>query len=184
MAQVGQFVARSALAEAPADSACLVFRAGRLLAAVRLGEVAETMRPLPVRPLAGTAPYVRGVALLRGRPAPVVDVARLLAGESAATDRFVAVRTGRGPVALATGEVLGVRHGLADVTAHGPDDDAGDEAQVQQNTALLGPAPGRLVAAIGALDGEPVFVLRNLGMVPDDVWTIVQSDSALPGDAR
>jgi purine-binding chemotaxis protein CheW len=180
MTQAGHFAAPTALADGPADRACLVFRAGGLLAAVALADVAETMRPLPVRPLAGTAPYVRGVAILRGRPAPVVDLARLLAGESAPAVRFVAVRTGRGPVALATGEVLGVRPCLDDVTACGPD----DGEQVQQNTALLGPAPGRLVAAIGSLGSDPVFVLRNLGMVPDDVWTLVQAEDAPPEDGR
>src|SRR4029453_17905986 len=87
----------------------LVFRAGSLLCALRLDEVVETMRPLPTRPLAGTPPYVRGIAIMRGVPPPVLDVARLLAGEDAGTERFVAVRTEHGPVAFATGPVLGVR---------------------------------------------------------------------------
>src|SRR5215213_1531126 len=87
----------------------LVFRAGSLLCALRLDEVIETMRPLPTRPLAGTPPYVRGITIMRGVPAPVVDVARLLAGEAAETARFVAVRTEHGPIAFATGPVLGIR---------------------------------------------------------------------------
>ncbi|GAA0807711.1 chemotaxis protein CheW [Spirilliplanes yamanashiensis] len=167
MTQVGQFAAPAG--PATHGDACLVFRAGGLLAALRLADVAEAMRPLPTRPLAGTAPYVLGLTILRGRPAPVVDVARLLAGETAEPTRFVAARTGRGLVALATGPVLGVRRHLTD-------DDTGEA--VQQNTALLGPAPGRLVEAIGTLAGEPLFLLRGLGMVPDEVWSAVQDTDA------
>ncbi|HEU4347578.1 MAG TPA: chemotaxis protein CheW, partial [Actinoplanes sp.] len=69
----------------------LVFRAGPVLCALRLDEVIETMRPLGIRPLAGTPPYIRGISIIRGVPTPVVDVARLLAGESAEVARFVAV---------------------------------------------------------------------------------------------
>jgi purine-binding chemotaxis protein CheW len=175
MGQAGQLVAPAPAGPpvpAPGTGACLVFRAGGLLAALSLEDVAETMRPRPVRPLAGTAPYVRGLAILRGRPAPVVDVARLLAGTDASATRFVAVRTGRGLVALATGQVLGVRRGLADESLA----DLADGEAVQRNTALLGPAPGRLVTAIGTLDGEPLFLLRSLGMVPDEVWAAVQGE--------
>src|SRR3954465_12779131 len=82
----------------------LVFRAGTMLCALRLDDVIETMRPLGIRPLAGTPPFVRGISIMRGVPAPVVDVARLVGGEQAEIVRFVAVRTERGPVAFATGE--------------------------------------------------------------------------------
>lgn len=172
MTQVGHSAAGAPAAPtgpAPGTGACLVFRTGGLLAALPLEDVAETMRPLPTRPLAGTARHVLGLTILRGRPAPVVDVARLLAGTAAEATRFIAVRTGRGLVALATGPVLGVRPGLADA-------DTGEA--VQQNTALLGPAPGRLVAGIGTLEGEPLFLLRSLSMVPHEVWSAVQDEES------
>src|SRR3712207_1576586 len=106
MVQAGQ---NAGPVEGSAGAASLVFRAGSLLCALHLDEVAETMRPLDTRPLAGSPPWVRGISVLRGVPVPVIDVARLLTGEPAEIARFVAVRTERGPVALATGEVSGIR---------------------------------------------------------------------------
>jgi purine-binding chemotaxis protein CheW len=134
----------------------LVFRAGSLLCALRLDEVIETMRPLAVRPLAGTPAYVRGVTIMRGVPTPVIDVARLLGGEQAEVARFVAVRTERGPVAFATGAVLGIRSTVADVGA--------------QHAALLGATPGGLVAGIARIGAEPLLLLQSMRVVPDDVW--------------
>src|SRR5690242_14990318 len=80
----------------------LVFRAGPLLCALRLDEVIETMRPLETRTLAGTPAFVRGITVLRGVPTPVIDVSRLLGGGSGEAERYLAVRTERGAVALAT----------------------------------------------------------------------------------
>jgi purine-binding chemotaxis protein CheW len=134
----------------------LVFRAGSLLCALTLGEVTETLRPLAVQPLAGTPAYVRGVTILRGVPTPVVDVARLLAGEHVEPDRFLAVRTEHGPVALATGPVLGIR-------VAGPDAAA-------QHPALLGEASGRLIAGVGLIDAQPLLLLHSMRVVPDEVW--------------
>src|SRR3954447_12598170 len=95
--------------EEGAGVAALVFRAGPLLCALSLDEVIETMRPLETRPLAGTPSFVRGISVLRGVPTPVLDVSRLLGGGPGEIDRFVAVRTERGAVALATGPILGIR---------------------------------------------------------------------------
>jgi purine-binding chemotaxis protein CheW len=134
----------------------LVFRAGSLLCALRLDEVIEIMRPLAVRPLAGTPSYVRGVTIMRGVPTPVIDVARLVGGEQADADRFVAVRTERGPIALATGPVLGIRAAVTDAAA--------------QHPALLGGASSRLVAGVGTIDAEPVLLLQSMRVLPDEVW--------------
>jgi purine-binding chemotaxis protein CheW len=134
----------------------LVFRAGSLLCALRLDEVIETMRPLAVRPLAGTPAYVRGVTIMRGVPTPVIDVARLLGGEQAEVARFVAVRTERGPVAFATGTVLGIRPTTADASS--------------RQMTLIGGASGSLVAGVGTLDAEPLLLLQSMRVVPDEVW--------------
>jgi purine-binding chemotaxis protein CheW len=133
----------------------LVFRAATLLCALPLSEVVETMRPLRTRPLAGTPAFVRGVSVLRGMPTPVIDVARLLTGTQAEIQRYVAVRTERGPVALATGAVLGVR-----ATEAGP---------AQGHPALLGGATP-LIAGVGTLGAEPLLLLQSMRAVDDDVW--------------
>jgi purine-binding chemotaxis protein CheW len=143
-------------ADVAAGAMSLVFRAGLLLCALRLDEVIETMRPLAVRPLAGTPAFVRGVTIMRGVPTPVVDVARLLGGEQAEVARFVAVRTERGPVAFATGTVLGIRPATADAGA--------------RHATLIGGASGALVAGVGTLDAEPLLLLQSMRVVPDEVW--------------
>ena len=114
------------------------------------------MRPLDTHPLAGTPGFVLGISIMRGVPTPVVDAARLLGGGDAEVARFVAVRTERGPVAFATGEVLGIR-------PVGPD-------RATQHAALLGAAPGGLVAGVARIGTEPLLLLQSARIVPDDVW--------------
>ena len=149
-----------------AGVASLVFRAGSLLCALPLEEVVETMRPLATRPLAGSPPWVRGLSIMRGVPAPVIDVARLLAGEQAAVCRFVAVRTEHGPLALATGEVLGIRTTVAGGAADG-------------RAALLtgAGAAQRLVAGFATIDAEPLLLLQGMRVVPDEVWAAAAGEA-------
>lgn len=153
-------------AETDAGTVSLVFRAGPLLCALTLDEVVEIMRPLATRPLAGTPAFVSGVTIMRGVPTPVVDVGCLLAGDRHPPERFVAVRTERGPVAFATGAVLGVRAAVADGTA-------------SRHPSLLGGAVGTLVAGVGTLGGEPLLVLQSMRVVPDDVWAAA-AEAAVP----
>ncbi|MBU2664246.1 chemotaxis protein CheW [Actinoplanes bogorensis] len=135
----------------------LVFRAGPLLCALALDEVVETMRPLETRALAGTPAFVRGITVLRGVPTPVIDVSRLLGGGTAdEPERYLAVRTERGAIALATGEILGIRDVEADATGGHP--------------ALLGGRSTRLVAGVGTLGTEPLLLLQSMRAVPDEVW--------------
>src|SRR5690242_17154049 len=133
----------------------LVFRAGPLLCALNLDDVIETLRPLETRPLAGSPAFVRGISVLRGVPTPVIDVARLLGNEQIEPQRFVAVRTERGAVALATGPVLGIRDIEASPTGGHP--------------ALLGTRSSRLVAGVGTIGDEPLLLFQSLRAVPDEV---------------
>ena len=152
MRQYGQLPAEVDGGALPA----LVFRAGPLLCALALDEVIETLRPLELRPLAGTPPFVRGISVLRGVPTPVIDVARLLGNEAIEPQRFVAVRTERGAVALATGPILGIRDVDASPTGGHP--------------ALLGGRSSRLVAGVGTIGAEPLMLLQSMRAVPDEVW--------------
>lgn len=144
--------------------AALVFRAGPLLCALRLDEVVETMRPLDTQPLAGTPPFVRGISVLRGVPTPVIDVARLLGGSQTQPERYVAVRTERGAVALATGPVIGIRTVDANATGGHP--------------ALLGARSSQLVAGVATVGAEPLLLLQSMRAVPDEVWEAAAAAAA------
>lgn len=92
----------------------LVVQSGTWLCAIPLAEVRETMRRLPIRPVAGSPPFVRGLALVRGAYIPVIDL-RVLLGQSAENDQntghfFVTVQFGDQRAALETDAVIGAQH--------------------------------------------------------------------------
>jgi purine-binding chemotaxis protein CheW len=118
----------------------LIFGVGRLLCALPLADVVETVRPLPVQPLAGGAGALLGVAVIRGAAVPVLDTGRVLGDPGVPPTRFVTASTQRGPVAFATGDVVGVR-------------------SIAPSTAGPPPAAGTLVSAVGVLDGRPLLFL-------------------------
>jgi len=72
----------TAAEEEAASTACLLCHVGSFVCALPVEHVVEIMRPLPIRHLEDVPPFVLGVALVRGAPAPVVDVARLLGVDS------------------------------------------------------------------------------------------------------
>ncbi len=148
-----------ALTLAKADNGlALLCRAGAYLCALPLAHVGETMRPLPIEPLAGTPDFVRGVAIIRGTPTPVIDAARLTGDtRSTAATRFVTLKVGERRAALAVDAVLGVRDlGLAEASPLAP---------------LFSHAAGEIVAAMGTLDRELLLVLEAARIVPESVWS-------------
>jgi len=112
------------------------------------------MRPLPTETLAGAPPFVRGVAVIRGGPVPVIDLARLLGQSKAASTRYVTVRAGQRILALAVGEVLGLKR----------DDETGAKTMVP----LMREAAQNSVSAIGALDSEALLFLSTLRLLPEE----------------
>lgn len=133
----------------------MLCRVGSVLAAVPLRDAGETMRPLPVEPLAGAPAWVAGAAVIRGAATPVVDAAWLLTGaRQAGARRFVTVRAGERVVALAVGEVLGVRALPAGATAGLP--------------PLLRDASS--AEALGALDRELLVVLAGIREATEGLW--------------
>jgi purine-binding chemotaxis protein CheW len=141
----------------------LVFRIAAGLCALPLAHVAETMRPLPVRPLDGTPDFVLGAAMVRGRPTPVVSAARLLGGAGAqdapAGRRWISVLAGPRRVALEVDEVLGIRP----LTAA--------EDAIRQPLLERAATPG--VATLGRLDGELLRTLQAAQLVPAQAWPAV-----------
>ncbi len=132
------------------------------LCAVPLEYVAETMRPMPVTPLAGSPPFVRGMSVIRGTAIPVVDAGSLLGSVAPASPtRFITLKTEGKHVALAVEEVIGIRS-LAAVAA-------------KDLPPLLRSANADLVCAVGMLDRELLLVLQTARIVPDSVWQSMQA---------
>jgi purine-binding chemotaxis protein CheW len=128
--------------------------------ALPLEHIVETMRPLPVRAMAGTLPFVRGLAVVRGFPIPVVDAALLLCGVTSQASRFVTVKTGAHHVALAVDAVVGVVDLSLDAVAALP--------------PLLQGARLEAISSIGTLDTDLLLVLRATRLVPEEIWATLQ----------
>lgn len=144
----------------------LICRVRARLCALPLQHVVEILRPLPVEPLAGAPPFVRGIAMLRGAPVPVVDAATLLGENRGPAQRYVTLAIGQRRVALAVGEVLGVR--------------AVPAQSVQALPPLLQEAAADIVTAIGRLDADLLLMLGGMRLLPDTLWALPASAGASP----
>jgi purine-binding chemotaxis protein CheW len=139
----------------------LLCRVRDVFCAIPLEHVEETMRPLPVEPIAGVPAFVRGLAVVRGVPTPVVDAASLLSGVASHPTRFVTVKTGTRRVVLAVDAVVGI--------IEIPPDAVDVLPPLFQSNGL------DAISAIGVLDADLLLVLRSTRLVPDDVWATIQS---------
>jgi purine-binding chemotaxis protein CheW len=135
----------------------LVCRVGVSACALPLANVVETMRPLPIEPLPGVAPFVLGLSVIRGSAVPVVD-ARVLLGLEAVepSARYVVLSLGARRAALAVSSVVGVRR--LDLTALG------------ELPPLAGAVAADLIAAVATLDAGLLLVLRAARVVPEAAW--------------
>lgn len=91
------------------DRPVLVCRVGSRLCAWPLAGVDEILRPRPLRTLMAPVPHVTGLARVRGRWVPVVDVAGAAALGEVPVDRWVVVHHQDQVAALAVTEVMGVQ---------------------------------------------------------------------------
>lgn len=142
----------------------LLFRVRTRLCALPLAHVVETMRPLPIEPLSGAPVAVKGLALIRGSPLPVVALAALLDGGEEHSNRFVTVKTGEYQIALAVDAVLGVYRIAA--------------ASLRDLPPLLRDADHHAVAAIGTVDAELLLMLNAARLVPDGLWAALNNAGA------
>ncbi len=134
----------------------LVCRVRGLLVALPLGDVVETMRPLPVEPLAAMPAFVAGLAVIRGAATAVVDAGALLIGDvPPAWTRFVTVRAGAATFALAVDEVVAIAP-IARTT-------------LGELAPLLDPEARARIAGVGAQSGL-LLVLDALRLIPDALW--------------
>jgi purine-binding chemotaxis protein CheW len=152
---------------ATASSPYVVVSVGSYTCAIPLEYVVETMRPLPVEPIVDAPTFVRGLTVVRGVPVPVVDLAMGMGlAPSSATSRFVVLAVNGRNVALAVDEVVGLRR-VASV-------------RVDEMPPLLRHACGEVVAALGVLDAELLFVLEASRMLPEGDGALVSDDRAQP----
>ena len=91
-------------------SSVFVVMAGARACAFQLHHVAETMRPLPIKQVAGTPGFVCGVSVLRGTPTPVVDLKALLENceNSPSYGRFVSLKLEERRVVIGVDSVVGL----------------------------------------------------------------------------
>jgi len=149
-------------AERDSDTS-LICRVRKRLCALPLEHVIETLRPLPVEPVAGAPAFVRGLSVIRGMPLPVVDAARLFGDEDAQPERFVTLVAGTRRIALAVDSVLGVRSISRDALHALP--------------PLLHEAGDDVIASIGLLDAELLLVLRSARLLPAELFPAVIGDA-------
>ncbi|MES1182668.1 MAG: chemotaxis protein CheW [Myxococcales bacterium] len=148
--------------------ALLVCRVGTRLCGIPLEHVRETMRPLPTEPLANLPDFVSGLALIRGRPTPVLDAHHLLGGEleAPAPRRYVTIGLGERRVALAVDAVLGVRHV--------------EQARLAELPPVLRESGHDSVSALGTLDRELLLLLERSRLLPDSVWQTLEAEAPAP----
>jgi purine-binding chemotaxis protein CheW len=141
------------------ETCALVVEVRGRFCAVPSGRVIETMRALPVEPIAAAPAYVLGVALIRGAFTPVVDLGLLIGTHAGTARRFVTVRTAAASVALAVDAVAGVRELDATVAGTLP--------------PLLTETPSEVIESIGQLDAQLLLVLRASWELSPDVLHII-----------
>lgn len=150
----------------PEDRRILIVRAQAWTCALPLEDVEETMRPLPVTPVAGTPEFVRGVSVVRGVSAPVVSLAVLLGGSGGAGQRFVSLRLPARRLVLEVDEVVGLRRMKPHMLQAAP-------------PLLRGASHGQL-QVLGTLDGELLATLSAAHVLPEAVWVRLQAEGSRP----
>ncbi|HEY6252436.1 MAG TPA: chemotaxis protein CheW [Candidatus Angelobacter sp.] len=129
--------------------------------ALPLPYVIETMRQLPIEPVAGSPPFVLGVSIIRGAPVPVVDLGVLLGAGTGDASRFVTLRLGDRQVAISVDQVLGVRELETSIT--------------QALPPLLQGASHDAIEEIGTLDQQMLVVLRAGWQLPVEALAAIAS---------
>jgi purine-binding chemotaxis protein CheW len=157
------FRAPRAVVPIPADASdtvlCLLCRANEQGCVLPLSQVVETMRPLPTIAIPGAPPFVRGLAIIRGLPTPVVDLARLLGGTMGTATRFVSLKSEQGTLALAVEHVEGLRHIALNT--------------LQPLPSLLQSVQSDAIAAVTLLDEQLLLLMRTAQLVPEAMWAAI-----------
>ncbi len=145
------------MVESEDRAAAVLVRARAWVCALSAEFVIETMRPLPIEPVAGAPTFVLGMSIVRGEVTPVVALGILLGAiERTPPRRFVLVRVGARRAVLAVDEVLGVEM-LA-------------SRSLDASPGLLSEVLPRDVARIGVLDRSVLVMLEAGRLLSEDTW--------------
>jgi len=150
------------------NSPVFVVMVGARACAFPLHHVAETMRPLPIKRVAGTPDFVLGLSFIRGTPTPVVDLKALLENSESTPSygRFVILKLADRRVVIGVDSVVGLRHL--------------DSAQLGELPPLLRDVTTDLIESFGRLDSQLLLVLRTARIVSDEVWATLSEVAAAP----
>ncbi len=142
----------------PGANPALIVRVRGALCALPLAEVVETMRPLPIEPLANTPDFILGMACIRGAAVPVVLLSALFQNDHRhdPSTRFVTLRVGQHCIGLAVQSVVGVADLSQQVFGDLP--------------PLLKTVRTELIQSLSTLDSEFLVMLDTARLVPDSVW--------------
>lgn len=145
----------------------LLCRIGGQLCVLPIEHVRETLRPLPIESLADSPPFVSGVSIVRGKPVPVVDAARLLGSVAGSPSRWITLALQGRDVVLAVDQVVGVI-------------EAPSAQPVDLVAPLLSAVAADTLTAIGVLDAQLLLVLDTARLVPEKVWLAMENPGAQP----
>jgi purine-binding chemotaxis protein CheW len=136
------------------------------LCGLPLEHVLETMRPLPLEELANMPSFVRGIALIRGRPTPVLDGCSLLGSPAtqSASARLVTFKLGARQVALWVDAVVGIR--------------SVEGTALEQLPLVLRESQTEQVDALGTLDAELLLVLEHTRLLTEAHFQLLAEASA------
>lgn len=138
----------------------LVLRVGAKICALPLAEVAEVSRALPVEGVPEAPAMIEGLAVLRGRPCPVVDLARLLGSDGGEGRYFVRLAVDDRHLALRVDSMIGVR--------------AISDGVLEDIPPLLDSSLGEVVAQLETVHSELIYILSVARIVPEELWEEVQ----------
>ena len=144
----------------------LLCRSGKHYYAIPLESVTEVMRVLPLEPLAGAPPYVRGLSIIRGAPVPIVDIGLLIGNRPTQSGRMVTLKVLDRVVAIQVETVLGIHAFTGDT--------------FRQLPPLLRDVASETVTAISSLDAELLLALHTARLVPDSVFAELDRNGDRP----
>jgi chemotaxis signal transduction protein len=137
-------------AAARAEATHLLVRAGEYVCALPLAAVRRVLRALPLHPLPGAAPELKGLAEFGGDPLPVLDLARLARAPQGANPTYpvtVIAWAGGGEAR----ELVGLAADAALAVAHVAEAAVGGDGALVAGEVMVGDQVVRVIdlAALG-----------------------------------